>query len=49
MTLEHYKSIKQNNPKTPEINNALLKFMEEYEHSKYLLMKGQYDKHHNAG
>ena len=49
MTLEHYKAIKQNNPKTPEINVTLLKFMEEYEHGKYLLMRGQYDKYYSAG
>lgn len=46
---ELHSKAKTSNPKTPEINPTLLKFMEEYEHGKYLLLKGQYDKHHNAG
>lgn len=46
---ELHNKAKTVNPKTPGINVTLLKFMEEYEHSKYLLMKGQYDKYHNAG
>lgn len=33
---ELYNKAKAINPKTPEINNTLLKFMEEYEHGKYL-------------